>query len=594
MPKILVSPENQEIAYLPGKSLLQILVEHNLYIQHPCNGLGKCGKCKVKLETPGLLPEPAERALLSLREVQEGYRLACYFYPTEDICIALAEEKTLKILTEGEIPDFQVQPLVRKKTFQLAQPAVDDNQDYESRLLRLTNAKAIIWPLLKKFSFKPGVYTAVIHDETIIALREEANPQILGLAIDLGTTTIAASLVDLESARELGAGAILNPQKAMGMDVISRISFVLEHPENGLQKLQSSVCQGLNELISSLCQKHQVSPESIYDIVVAANNIMTHLLLGVDPKSLGKFPYTPVFTKAKTVLAADLNIRAAENCRLRCLPSVSAYIGSDVVAGVQVSKLSQEKGNAVLIDIGTNGEIVLSKAGELFACSCAAGPALEGMNISHGMQATQGAIEVVRITPEGIDLKIIGGQEPLGLCGSGIISAVKELLKIGLISQNGSLLKEESLPEDDYRRRFFGEGGICLNKEAEIIITQKDIRHVQLAKGAILSGFQALLEESGLDISDLDKVIIAGQFGAYLPLESLLGIGILPKALEQKIIYAGNSAKMGAYMGLLSPKDCREMAELALKINYFELGAKPNYNQLFIECMAFPDSPQLK
>ena len=273
---------------------------------------------------------------------------------------------------------------------------------------------------------------------------------------------------------------------------------------------------------------------------------------------------------------------------------MSSYIGADIVAGAYVCQLKEEKGNVLFIDIGTNGEIVLSNHGRLLCCSCAAGPALEGMNISSGMRAAEGAIEDVEITADGIKLKVIGNEEPIGICGSGILAVVKELLKVGLVRKEGAFIKLKQLGEDDYRRNMMQQNGIkrdfILTESPEkLLITQGDIRQVQLAKGAILSGFIALLDQAGIRMEDLDKVMIAGQFGAHLPADSLVGTGILPKEVKDKLIYVGNSSKTGAYMALMSAKVKHEMEELALYMDYMELGATKGYERLFSNCLIFPE-----
>ena len=275
------------------------------------------------------------------------------------------------------------------------------------------------------------------------------------------------------------------------------------------------------------------------------------------------------------------------------MPSVSAYIGAEIVAGAYVCQLQKESGNVLFIDIGTNGEIVLSSHGRLLCCSCAAGPALEGMNISSGMRAAEGAIEDVTITESGIEWKVIGNEKPIGICGSGILAVVKELLRGGLVRKEGAFIKLNKLEESDYRFHMLQENGkkreFILSEEQKLLITQGDIRQVQLAKGAILSGFLALLKKAGIQMEDLDKVMIAGQFGAHLPADSLVGTGIIPKEVQEKLVYVGNSSKTGAYMALMSAKVKREMEELARQMDYMELGATENYERLFSECLIFPN-----
>jgi uncharacterized 2Fe-2S/4Fe-4S cluster protein (DUF4445 family) len=353
-------------------------------------------------------------------------------------------------------------------------------------------------------------------------------------------------------------------------------------------------------MLQEACRKAGVRTDQIYELSVAANCTMMHLLLGVDARPLGRSPYAPVFTAAKDIPAASIGIHAARGARLYALPSVSAYIGADIVAGARVCDLLHRKGNVLFIDIGTNGEIVLSHHGKLLCCSCAAGPALEGMNISSGMRAEEGAVEDVKILDDHVELKTIGDTEPAGLCGSGILAAVRELLKAGIVRKTGAFVKAGHFDEDDFRaeRLHVAEDGkrsfIFSEAPHEIRVNQSDVRQVQLAKGAILSGFEALLNKAGIEMSDLDEVLIAGQFGAHLPAESLTGTGILPEEVSDRLKYVGNTSRTGAYMALMSGEVKQEVEELSHEMDYMELGATENYEQLFTRCLMFPSKKSNK
>lgn len=422
----------------------------------------------------------------------------------------------------------------------------------------------------------------------------DTTSQIYGIALDIGTTTVVCALIDLLTGEELTHASMINAQKQFGLDVLTRITYEIEHKETGVQELQKAIVDSINRMIDELCEHAKVSKNHIYEISVGANCTMMHMLLGVNASSIGKSPYAPIFTSTKNLKTACMGIQVAANARLYCLPSVSSYIGADIVAGAYVCELQKQKGNVLFIDIGTNGEIVLSKGGKLLSCSCAAGPALEGMNISCGMRAAEGAIEDVKISESGIQLKVIGDKTPVGICGSGIIAVVKELLRTGLIRKEGAFIKKEKLEESDYRYNMLQMNGrkrefILSDSSNNLRITQGDIRQVQLAKGAILSGFLALLNKAGIKMEDLDKVLIAGQFGAHLPVESLIGIGILPREIKDKLVYVGNSSKTGAYMALMSGMVKKEMEDLAGCVEYMELGATQGYERLFADCLVFPD-----
>ena len=511
-------------------SLLKNLLDNGVFVDNPCNGTGTCGKCKVHILKGQCTPmTETEKSLLNADEIASGIRLACMTEAHGDIELEIRKaERKGKVLTKGYVPDF-----------------VRDT--YESGY---------------------------------------------GIVIDIGTTTVVTALIDLTDGSELAEASMINAQKRFGLDVLTRITYEYEHPDCGISRLQEALVHSVNDMIQEVCHEAGVMPEDICEIDVAANCTMTHMLLGVDARSIGRSPYKPEFLEAQRLMAKDIGIEAGENTLLYCLPQVSAYIGADIVAGAYVCDLMHAEGNVLFIDIGTNGEIVLSTGGRLLCCSCAAGPALEGMNISSGMRASDGAVEDIKIDKNGLKLTVIGGGKPEGLCGSGILAVVKELLRTGIVKKTGVFVKKEAIPETDYRYPMIRMNGtkreFILNEEPPLIVTQGDVRQVQLAKGAILSGFTALLKEAGILMEELDKVMIAGQFGAHLPVSSLVGTGILPEGVKEKLVYVGNSSKTGAYMALMSRKARREMEVLAEQMEYIELSETKNYERIFAESMIFP------
>ena len=514
MPVIKIKDQNIEITCSRGDNLLKVLLAHDIFVDNPCNGKGKCGKCTVRLWEGG-----------KSKEV-----LSCLYDVQTDLEVELIKkEKKHKVLTEGYIPEF----------------------DKDERL------------------------------------------EGYGVAVDIGTTTVVCSLIDLATGEEVSNSSMINAQKHYGLDVLTRITYEYENPESGVAELQKTIVDSMNRMLEDACSAAGITVDRIVEIDVAANCTMTHMLLGVDARPLGRSPYRPVFTEAQKVDASSVGIRAAENAVLYCLPQVSAFIGSDIVAGACVCDLQHKQGNTLFIDIGTNGEIILSVGGKLYSCSCAAGPALEGMNITSGMRASDGAIEEIKIEKDGVKLQTIGEEKAEGICGSGILSVVSELLKSGLLKKTGAFIKKEKLSEEDYRYNLIRLNGtkreFVIQKDPEIIVTQGDVRQVQLAKGAILSGFTALIKQAGIEMEDLDEVLIAGQFGAHLSAELLTGTGILPYEVEDRIKYVGNTSKTGAYMTLMSQKVKKEIEELAHSINYIELAETENYERIFAECMIFPE-----
>lgn len=597
MPKIFIKDQSRNLEYVHGDNLLEILLENEIFVDNPCNGKGLCGKCKVRL-LEGNLPImiDAEEKFLKIEEINSGVRLSCLVVPTEDITIELMQkERKHEVLTTGYMPKFEYKPSIRKEVFELKKPTLDNQISFEDSICSTLGVEELDLWILQQHRITDEKVTGVFNCEDLIGIEPgDTTNFIYGVAIDIGTTTVVTSLVDMKTGMEIAIASMINPQKKFGLDVLTRITYEIENPSGSKEKLQHVIVSAINEMISDMCNEAQIDRKNIYEISIAANCTMMHFLLGVDATSIGNSPYAPAFVKSKNILAKDIGLKAAEGARLYCLPSVSAYIGADIVAGAYVCELHKAKENILFIDIGTNGEIVLSNHGKLLSCSCAAGPALEGMNISSGMRAAEGAIEDLKITESGIEIKVIGNEQPIGLCGSGILAAVKELIRTGFVKKNGAFIKKEELQESDYRYDMIQLNGIkrefilkCTPEQ--ILITQGDIRQVQLAKGAILSGFYALLKRADIDMSKLHKVMIAGQFGAHLPADSLVGTGILPEEIKDKLVYVGNASKSGAYMALMSSTVKEQIEELAQKMDYMELGASDGYERLFAKCLLFPN-----
>ncbi len=511
--KVLHRDKEIEIKAKEGQNLLTLFLSENIVVDNPCKGNGSCGKCKVYIEGEE--------------------RLSCQVSVEEDLAVVLPDQaeglfsgeesdRESVVLTEGYLPDWA----------KISQSELDETVACR--------------------------YGDLDGDE-----------EILGAAIDLGTTTVVTVIYDLRTGREMGRCSDINPEKIFGLDVLTRITYEIREGEKAIAELRDCICQYFNEAIGKLCDRSHVCR-----VTVSGNTTMLHMLLGVSAVSLGKAPYSPVFTEAKEVLASSLGMELAKGAIVHTLPSVSAYIGADIVSGTYVCDLKRDSRNIFFIDIGTNGEMVLSKGGKLISCSCAAGPALEGMNISSGMRAEKGAIEDVFIIDGEVMVKTIGDAEAKGICGSGILAAVKEGLKAGLIKKSGALR----------------EKGADIKLSEGIYLTQKDIRQVQLAKGALLSGFTALLDEVGICAEELDIVYIAGQFGAHLPEESLIGAGILPASVAGKIKYVGNSSLTGAVLALLSMYKSSEINEIARDIDYLELSTMHNYEYLLADCMRFVEN----
>lgn len=612
-----------ELTCRADQTVLEALVAAGAVLESPCGGLGTCGKCRVRITQCAHLPnaDEDERQCLGEEMLREGWRLACRLRALGRICVELPQASANhRILAGGETPHVTPDHTFSKICCAISPRDAKDAKDARgARDAQATTA----WlaqqtgvcldhkpslDLLQSISFLSvdqgkanNVITLLKQGDVVVRVEPgDTTASMFGFAVDVGTTTVVVSLVDLASGQILGNASAINPQTRYGLDVLSRIAFAREQGRVGVRQLSAAIVALLNNLCLDLCRQHNIDPVNTYLLCVAANTTMTHLLLGVAPHSLGVAPFAPVFVASQQVTGKDIGLRAFPATQVHTLPAVSAYIGSDVVAGTYVCGMHTTQQNILFIDIGTNGEVILASRGKLVSCSCAAGPAFEGMNIQQGMRAATGAIEDLRIQlnaeQTGIDLKLktIDDAPPVGICGSGILAAVRELLDVGLIRPDGRMLKAADLPEADPRRALccthLGKAAVQLAAlPHQVIITQKDVRQVQLAKGAILSAFTALLQHAGLTMEDIDGVLVAGQFGAYLPAHSLTACGIVPVILKDRLSFVGNTSKTGAYMALMSQHVRNEISLLSKSISYVELNAIPGYDRLFAACMRFPD-----
>jgi uncharacterized 2Fe-2S/4Fe-4S cluster protein (DUF4445 family) len=581
-----------------GATLLDCARQLGVDLVSLCGGTGSCGRCIVQV-LEGDVSEPVldEGEFLSSEQLATGYRLACQTVPMGDCKVCVPPESlTAPQRTQVEGEEIQVvpEPMVQTYLATLSPPSLDDlRADAE----RLTDALAqqhgltgttVDLATLRQLSpcLRDGdwqVRVAVREREIVALLPLEARP--LGLAVDLGTTKIAAYLVELETGRPLASEGLMNPQIAYGEDVIARLTFV-EEDSSQAALLQDLVAQALNGVAAEMCTRIGTEPAHIVDSVVVGNTAMHHIFVGLPVEQLARAPYVPAVASALDVKARDLGLCIAPGGYVHLLPSIAGYVGADHVAMLLATGVAQSEGVVLAIDIGTNTEICLANRGTLTSLSCASGPAFEGAHIKHGMRAANGAIEHLRLVEDRVEYQTVGGAPPAGLCGSGILDALAQLRLAGVVDATGRMGEHSRVRETDGLREFVlvGEDEDGGNRPA-IALTQKDVRELQLAKGAMRTGINVLLETNGLTADEIDQVIIAGAFGTYIDVASAVAIGMLPRLPLDRFRQVGNAAGMGAKLALISRSKRAAAQALAGRIGYVELATDPQFARTFAQAM---------
>ena len=622
MIKITFLPDKKNIKVNKGTTILEALEEVGMNINTPCGGKGICGKCKVLVKEGIAAAVPLEEELLSEEEIKKGFKLACQTKLFKDTVIEIPPEIRLDFKRvfssnlKGDINriknNFSLGTNLKKVFLDLKKPSLDDQRaDWErikdelssKKIENISNLKTSleilkkIPVLIREANFK---ITVILYNNEIINIENgDTTKSSYGIAFDVGTTTVAGYLVDLNTGEELSAVAKANPQIIYGDDVISRIGFAQKQKEN-LEILQRKIVNILNEIIKENAQKAGVNINNIYKISIAGNTCMHHLLLGLNPSYIAPSPYIPVIKENLNLKAKDIPKLILEpTANVYMLPNISAFVGADIVAGILATCMWKKEKNILFLDLGTNGEIVLSSRGKLWACSTAAGPAFEGARISSGMRAAEGAIDKVKIDNKSIIYRVIEDGKVRGICGSGLIDLIAELLKLGLINKSGKLInREECNPElsEEIRKRIIkGQKGnkflLVKDKETEngklIYLTQRDIREVQLAKAAIFAGIKILLKEVNIPLRDIQEILLAGAFGNFIDKKSAVRIGLIPNLPLKKIESVGNAAGRGAEITLCSKKMREVGEEISKKVKYVELSSRPDFQEEFMDAMFF-------
>jgi uncharacterized 2Fe-2S/4Fe-4S cluster protein (DUF4445 family) len=612
MAKVVFLPWNRQIETARGETLLELARTLGLPLEASCGGRRTCGKCKVVVEqSSDPLPPPSEREKKILGDlVHKGYRLACEATALSDLVVRIPEESLGRrqvVLTSGprrRIP-VRLRPPVLPYPVEVAEPVLHAVKGDRERLAdSLRDAYGLGKLVFDPFVLREipvalraarGDVTALIRTRSeAISLRKGRDGLVPGIAFDIGTTTVVAYLLDLSTGRSLAVRAALNPQVSFGADVVSRIS-VCQEDRDGLEKLRSAIVGCLNGLIEEACGEAGIAPAEVLEATVVGNTVMNHLLLGLDPRYLALAPYPPVLQAAQDVKARDLGIRIAPSAYLHLLPLKAGFVGSDTVACVLATGLLRTQVPTLLIDLGTNGEIVMAGKGRLLCCSTAAGPAFEGGHLRFGMRAAPGAIERVRIDPATLEpsLHTIDRLPAAGICGSGVISAVAEMVRAGIVLRRGNF--NEGLRSPRVRR---GEEGweYVLSWASEnavgrdIVVTRKDVSELQLAKSAVHAGACLLEERYG---SPFRRVLLAGACGNYMDPLDALAIGLIPENQGARIVGVGNAAGHGACLALLDMKQRRLAERVAREMEYVELSGLQRFSELFVSGMAFPSAHEI-
>lgn len=563
-----------------------------------CGGYGTCGSCKVQIVAGELTPAGLrEQRELSAAELAQGYRLACLAEPLSD-CRVHVPPESLTALQRTQVEGLEVlaevRPSVTTCVVDIAPPTLDDLRGDDERLCEVVSATCGLEATVEDLAVARQASTELrrLNWQARVTLRGSEVVHVapvdepwLGLAVDIGTTKIATYLVDLATGQTLDARGAMNPQIAYGEDVIARLVYASKG-EAESRRMQTLLVDGLNQLVSSACSAAAARPADVVDAVVVGNTAIHHLFLGLPVPQLALAPYVPAVRGAVDVKARDMGLQFAPGARVHLLPNIAGYVGADHVAMLLATGIAGRSDSVLAIDIGTNTEMCLAHRGQMTSLSCASGPAFEGAHIKFGMRAAPGAIERVRIVEGRAEYKTIGDEPPVGICGSGLLDVVAHLRLAGLLDRRGRL-DGHLVQESEGDREFVIASGTEAGNGRPIAVTQHDIRELQLAKGAIRCGIEALLQDAGIAAGDLDQVIIAGAFGTYIDVQSAIGIGLLPQVPPERVSQVGNAAGTGARLALISAAYRDQGRDLVQRVRYLELARTSRFMRNFAEAMSF-------
>ncbi len=593
-----------------GTNLYEAAQQAGVALAGSCGGQGICGECQVFV-TEGIVSEPnsQEKKLLSAALIEEGGRLACQTKLRGDavVRVPITEATVVRKTLQAEwIRLVPLAPNVRRYDLALAAPSLEDQRSDFRRLADavapqtsdLTATTQCLRGLASALRAEDQkVSVTVVADEVVDVRPASQRSPCLGVAVDIGTSTLAAYLVDLETGKQLATAGGQNPQARFGADVISRIQYANSHGE-GLIALRDEVLTAINQLIRQTVEEAGAAPADIYEATIVGNTCMHHIFLGLEPRYLAESPYVPVTTEAVSTSAEQLGLQINPQGNVFCLPCIAGFVGADTVGVIVASELTRREHPTLAVDIGTNGEIALWSGQRLLTASCAAGPAFEGAQIHYGMRAAPGAIDEVFVRDGDLAVHTIDDQPARGICGSGLFDAMAVLLELGLVDNKGRIVDGQNYGtlSDTLAARLAGEGNErCVvladadqSANGPIALTQRDVRELQLAKSAIRASTEMLLEIAGLQSDDLAKVLIAGAFGNFIKPVSALRIGLLPEVPESKIEGVGNAAGAGAILALVSQYERDYARQVAQSAEHVELFRSSDFQDRFAEYMVFP------
>jgi len=610
--RVTFQPEGKSVYVLDGTTIYEATGEAGIIVKADCGGVGVCGHCRVNVIS-GKYEQKGSERFLSEKEMKKGTLLSCRTQIKSDMVVEIPLTSRLfdqKILTEGVERELKLSPNVTKLYLKVEAPSLEDQRADLDRVLDALKAQVknprITVDVLRRLpeKLRKGSYatTVVLNENEIIGIETgDKSDKNYGAAFDIGTTTVVGYLMDLNSGKQLAVASRTNPQTSFGDDVISRINHANTNLD-GLEELQERVVSCMNDIINELCDVSKIERKFIYEVTTTGNTTMGHLFLKISPKYIALYPYVGVLRSNIDARARDLGMHINRYGKVYSMPNIAGFVGGDTVAVILSSEMHKSEKMRFAIDIGTNGELVMGNKKRLVACSTAAGPAFEGARITFGMRAADGAIEKVVINDKDIEVNTIGNAKAVGICGTGLIDSIAELLKKGVINKNGKILKKEALPSEVpgfVRKRLIQheKHGTCFvlvygpdsQTGEDILLTQKDVRETQLAKGAIYAGYQLLKRVLGVEDSDIEELLLAGAFGNYIRRGQAKRMGLLPDIPTEKIKFIGNAAGTGAKMVLLAKELRQEACEISKNTEYIELAVRTDFQRVFTDSMFFPE-----